>query len=144
MYGEQAMLMSRWVGQVFRTSGAIACLVLAACSGTAPQSTPTPAKDACTVAAVMVPIKAALDTADTEATVGDNNGDLKCAKGIARITVLLGAVSAPPDGPPGSPHLVLLEDDAGSWVIANDKLCSSTGQATRPIPAELGEVCGVQ
>jgi hypothetical protein len=92
----------------------------------------------------MVPIKAALDTADTEATVGDNNGDLKCVSGIARITVLLGAAAAPSDGPPGSPHLVLLEDDGGSWVVANDKLCSSAGQAARPIPVELGEVCGVQ
>ncbi len=92
----------------------------------------------------MVPIREALDTADTEATVGENNGDLLCVSGTARITVLLGAVSAPPDGPPGSPHLVLLEDDGGSWVVANDKLCSTTGQATKPIPSELGEVCGVQ
>ncbi len=96
------------------------------------------------MAAVIVPIKAALDTADTEATVGENDGDLRCASGIARITVLLGAVSAPVDGPPGSPHLVLLEDDSGSWVVANDKLCSSNGEPTKPIPAGLGEVCGVQ
>ncbi len=129
---------------VFPMSITVAWLVLAACDGTAAQSNPTPAKDACTVAAVMVPIKAALDTPDTEATVGDNNGDLKCVSGIARITVLLGAVAAPSDGPPGSPHLVLLEDDAGSWVVANDKLCSSAGQSARPIPPELGEVCGVQ
>jgi hypothetical protein len=139
------MIMSRSGARLaFRTSATLACLVLAACDGTAAQATPTPAKDACTVAAVMVPIKATLDTADTEATVGDNNGDLKCVSGIARITVLLGAVAAPSDGPPGSPHLVLLEDEDGSWVVANDKLCSSTGQAARPIPAELGEVCGVQ
>lgn len=137
--------MSRSGAQLaFRTSAALACLALAACDGTAAQSNPTPAKDACTVAAVMVPIKAALDTADTEATVGDHNGDLKCASGIARITVLLGAVAAPSDGPPGSPHLVLLEDEAGSWVVANDKLCTNTGQSSTPIPPELGEVCGVQ
>jgi len=139
------MLMSRSTARlVFPISATLACLVLAACDGTAAQSNPTPAKDACTVAAVMVPIKATLDTADTEATVGDNNGDLKCVSGIARITVLLGAVAAPSDGPPGSPHLVLLEDDGGSWVVANDKLCSNAGQSARPIPPELGEVCGVQ
>jgi hypothetical protein len=139
------MIMSRSGARlVFRTSAALACLVFAACDGTAARSTPTPAKDACTVAAVMVPIKATFDTADTEATVGDNNGDLKCVSGIARITVLLGAVAAPSDGPPGSPHLVLLEDEAGSWVVANDKLCTNTGQSAKPIPPELGEVCGVQ
>ena len=139
------MVMSRSGARlVFRTCAALACLVLVACDGTAAQSTPTPAKDACTVAAVMVPIKAALDTADTEATVGDNNGDLKCVSGIARITVLLGAVAAPSDGPPGSPHLVLLQDEAGSWVVANDTLCTNTGQSAKPIPPELGEVCGVQ
>src|SRR5712671_2474671 len=139
------MLMSRWpAGLVFRTLLAVVCLSVAACDGTAAQSNPSPAKDACTVAAVMVPIRALLDTPDTEATVGDNNGDLKCASGIARITVLLGAVAAPSDGPPGSPHLVLLEDDAGSWVVANDKLCTNTGPSAKPIPPELGEVCGVQ
>jgi hypothetical protein len=128
----------------FQTSAALACALFAACDGTGAQAIPTSAKDACTVAAVMVPIKAALDTADTEATVAGNNGDLKCVSGIARITVLLGAIAAPSDGPPGSPHLVLLEDDSGNWVVATDKLCSSADQATRPIPAELGEVCGVQ
>jgi hypothetical protein len=92
----------------------------------------------------MVPIRAALDTAATEATVQGKNGDLKCVSGIARITVLIGAVSAPSDGPQGSPHLVLLEDDAGSWVVANDKLCGTTGQSARPIPPELGDVCGVE
>lgn len=139
------MLISRSGAQLaFRTSAALACLVVAACAGSASSASPASGKDACTVAAVMAPIREALDTADTEATVGENNGDLLCASGIARITVLLGAVSAPPDGPPGSPHLVLLEDDSGSWVIANDKLCSSTGQPAKPIPTELGEVCGVQ
>lgn len=138
------MLMSRSGAQLaLRTSAALACLALAACDGTSTQASATPVKDACTVAAVMVPIKGALDTADTEATVGENKGDLLCASGIARITVLLGAASAPADGPPGSPHLVLLEDDAGTWVVANDKLCTSTGHSAKPIPAELGEVCGV-
>jgi hypothetical protein len=92
----------------------------------------------------MAPIRAVLDTADTQATVGANNGDLKCAAGIARITVLVGAASAPSDGPQGSPHLVLLEDDAGSWVVANDKICGSNGLPTRTLPPELGEVCGIQ
>jgi hypothetical protein len=92
----------------------------------------------------MVPIRAALDTADIQATVGANNGDLKCAAGIARITVLVGATSAPSDGPQGSPHLVLLEDDSGSWVVANNKLCGTNGLPTKTLPPELGEVCGVQ
>jgi hypothetical protein len=139
-----SMLIARTAATVaFRTSAALACLALAACGGTS-DITPSPARDACTVAAVMVPIRAALDTADTQATVEGNNGDLKCVAGVARITVLLGAVSAPSDGPQGSPHLVLLEDDAGSWVVANDRLCAGTGPSTRPIPPELGEVCGVQ
>ena len=138
------MLISRTAATVaFRTSALLACLALAACGGTS-DITPTAAKDACTVAAVMVPIRAALDTADTEVTVEGTNGDLKCVSGVARITVLLGAVSAPSDGPQGSPHLVLLEDDAGSWVVANDKLCAGTGPSARPIPPELGDVCGVQ
>ena len=76
--------------------------------------------------------------------MGENNGDLLCASGVARITVLLGPVSTPPDGPPGSPHLVLLEDDDGSWVVANDKLCTNTAEPARTIPVELGEVCGAQ
>ena len=122
---------------------ALACIALAECGGT-PEATPSPAQDACTVAAVMVPIRAALNTAGTVATVAARNGDLKCVAGIARITVLIGAASAPSDGPQGSPHLVLLEDDAGSWVVANDKLCANAGQTSRPIPPELGEVCGVQ
>jgi hypothetical protein len=92
----------------------------------------------------MVPIQALFDTADTVATVAPHNGDLRCASGIARITVLLGAVSAPSDGPQGSPHLVLLEDVDGSWVVANDKLCNNAGQPATPIPPELGEVCGFQ
>ena len=126
-----------------RTCAALACLALAACGETS-VGTPSPATDACTVAAVMVPIRAALDTAATEATIEGKTGDLKCVSGVARITVLVGAVSAPSDGPQGSPHLVLLEDDAGSWVVANDRLCGNTKQSARPIPPELGEVCGVE
>ena len=123
---------------------ALACLAPASCDGTASGPPASPAPDACTVAAVMVPVRALLDTAATRATVEGKNGDLRCVSGIARITVLIGAASAPTDGPQGSPHLVLLEDDSGSWVVANDKLCSSSGQPAKPIPAELGEVCGVQ
>jgi hypothetical protein len=145
VYGEQSMLIPPSGARLaFRTSAAIACLALAACDGATSQAAPTPANDACTVAAVMVSVRAALDTADIEATVSGKNGELKCVAGIARITVLVGAVSAPSDGPQGSPHLVLLEDDAGSWVVANDKLCGSNGLPTRTIPPELGEVCGVQ
>jgi hypothetical protein len=139
------MLVSRSAGQfALQTSVALACLALASCDGAASGATPSPATDACTVAVVMVPIKALYDTADTQATVGPNNGDLRCVSGIARITVLLGAVSAPSDGPQGSPHLVLLEDDSGSWVVANDKLCNTNGLPAKPIPPELGDVCGVQ
>lgn len=143
VYGERSMLIScRGARLAFRTWCVCACLALGAC-GTGTEVNPVAAKDACTVEAVMVPIREALDTADTEATVAENNGDLKCAAGIARITVLLGAVSAPADSAPGSPHLVLLEDEGGSWAIANDKLCTGT-QPARTIPPELGEVCGVQ
>jgi hypothetical protein len=145
VYGGQSMLISlarAW--SVFQTGAALTCVALAACDGATPDAAASPAKDACTVAAVMVPIRAALDTADTQATVGANNGDLKCAAGVARITVLVGAASAPSDGPQGSPHLVLLEDDAGGWVVANDKLCGSNGASTKTPPPELGEVCGVQ
>lgn len=139
------MLVSRSGAQLaLRTFVALACLALASCDGTYSGATPSPAKDACTVAAVMVPIRALFNTAATEATIAPNNGDLRCASGIARITVLLGAVSAPSDGPQGAPHLVLLEDDGGIWVVANDKLCTITGQPAKPIPAELGDVCGFQ
>lgn len=144
LYGERVVLISLSGGAfAFRACLLLAAVALAACGGTS-DAIPSPAKDACTVAAVMVPIRAALDTAATEATVEGTNGDLKCVSGIARITVLIGAVSAPSDGPQGSPHLVLLEDDAGGWVVANDKLCSANGQSARPIPPELGDVCGVQ
>jgi len=128
----------------FQTSAALACLALISCDGTASAPTASPANDACTVAAVMVPIRALLDTATTRATVEGKNGDLRCASGIARITILIGAASAPTDGPQGTPHLVLLEDDNASWVVANEKLCTSAGAPAKPLPAELGDVCGVQ
>jgi hypothetical protein len=144
LYRERVVLISgRGAKLALRAFLLLTSLAFAACGGTPGTASP-PAKDACTVAAVMVPIRAALDTAATEAVVQGTNGDLKCVAGIARITVLIGAVSAPSDGPQGSPHLVLLEDDSGSWVVANDKLCGVTGESARPIPPELGDVCGVQ
>ena len=145
MYGEQPLRMWRscaWLA--LRTFVALTALAIASCDVVGSEASPSPAKDACTVAAVMVPIQALFDTADTVATVAPNKGDLRCASGIARITVLVGAVSAPSDGPQGSPHLVLLEDVDGSWVVANDKLCSNNGQPATPIPPELGDVCGFQ
>ena len=135
---------SSGAGLAFQASVALICLALASCDGTAAGPSASPAPDACTVAAVMVPIRALLDTADTRATVEGKNGDLRCASGIARITILIGAASAPTDGPQGSPHLVLLEDDNARWVVANDKLCTSAGVPAKPLPAELGDVCGVQ
>jgi hypothetical protein len=92
----------------------------------------------------MVPISATFDTADIRATATAQNGGLLCAVGIAKITVTIGPVSAPPNGPQDSPRLVLLQDHAGQWAIANDQLCTSAGRPARPIPVELGEVCGVQ
>jgi hypothetical protein len=64
--------------------------------------------------------------------------------GIARIAVLIGPANPAPGGPQGTPHLALLEDHVGTWVVANDKLCGSNGQPLKPIPATLGQVCGVQ
>ena len=66
-----------------------------------------------------------------------------CASGIAKIIIFIAAVPAPANGPQGASHLVLLEDQSGSWVIANSKFCPY-GQATRTIPSKLGTVCGVQ
>jgi hypothetical protein len=37
----------------------------------------------------------------------------------------------------------LLEENAGDWVIANATLCQN-GQPTKPFPAKLGIVCGLQ
>jgi hypothetical protein len=127
------------------TAALFAGLVLASCGESGPGATnPSHPTAACTVQAVMVPIAANFDTADIQASVAANNGDLRCASGIARITVLIGAVNAPSDGPQGSPHLVLLQDQSGRWVIANALLCTSTGDTATPIPAALGDVCGVQ
>jgi hypothetical protein len=127
----------------------LAGIALAACGESAPSAnnpTPSPVTTAaaCTVAAVIVPIKAAFNTADNQATTAAQNGDLLCASGIARITIMIGPVNAPTNGPQGSPHLVLLEDHSSQWVIANDQLFTSAGQPAKPIPAELGTVCGVQ
>ena len=88
----------------------------------------------------MVPIRAAYNKAGTQATADANSG-LLCASGIARIRVLIAPVSQEGQG---SPHLVLLEDQSGQWVIANNKLCNSAGKPTRTIPPKLGTVCGVQ
>jgi len=68
--------------------------------------------------------------------------DLKCASGVARVTVLIGPINAPAGGPQGSEHLVLLEDHSGKWVIANDTLCNSQGYATKKTPPQLGILCG--
>ena len=88
----------------------------------------------------MVAIKAAYSVNANQATVGAHNGGLKCASGIAKTSVFIGAANSSQ----GSPHLVLLGDQSGTWVIANSKPCNSSGQPTRPIPASLGMVCGVQ
>ncbi|MDQ2943145.1 MAG: hypothetical protein M3R21_05675 [Candidatus Dormibacteraeota bacterium] len=117
-------------------------LAIAACGPSAPTATssPTPAQAAaCTVAAVMVPIRAKYNNGQTQATVPSNAG-LVCDSGIAKIRILISAQ----EGEQGSGHLVLLEDKSGKWVIANDKLCNSAGQPTRTIPPKLGTVCGVQ
>jgi hypothetical protein len=86
----------------------------------------------------MVPIAAAYKKGDAVATANGNSG-LLCDSGIAKIRVMIGQ-----QGESGSPHLVLLEDQSGKWVIANDKLCDSAGKPKKPIPAKLGTVCGVQ
>lgn len=138
-----------------RVTFALVALVLAGCGATTPSATnPTPSPSAatsaggsgapCTAEAVMVPIQAAFDTSTTQATVAALGGGLVCASGIAKIAVLIGPINPPANGPQGRLHLVLLEDHAGQWVIANDKLCDSAGQPTRPIPAALGQVCGIQ
>jgi|SRR5712692_2789398 len=134
-----------------RTAVAFTVLALAACgastsSASNPTSSPASsaaaqAKAACTVAAVMVPIDAAFNTASTHATLYDPN-DLKCASGVARVTVLIGPVHPPANGPQGTQHLVLLEDQAGQWVIANATLCNSEGYPTKKTPPQLGILCG--
>jgi hypothetical protein len=110
-------------------------------SSTKPQAAP---EAPCTIAAAMAGVRLVYDRTDTQAVVAPGGGDMKCASGIAKIGVLIGAKNPPANGPQGSPHLVLLEDRAGTWVVANDKLCGSNGQPLRAIPAALGTVCGVQ
>ncbi len=108
-----------------------------------PATTPATTEAACTVEVVMVPIRAQFDTAGNRATLAPQNGGLLCASGIARISVLIGPVNPPANGPQGALHLALLEDQGGQWVIANNTLCTIAGQPTKPIPAKLGQVCGL-
>lgn len=134
-----------------RTAVAFTVLALAGCGASAPNaSNPTsspassPATKApapCTVAAAMVPITAKFNTATTQVTAWTPS-DLKCASGVARLTILIGPINPPAGGPQGSEHLVLLEDQAGRWVIANDILCNQQGYPTRKSPPELGILCG--
>jgi hypothetical protein len=134
-----------------RTAFALTSLALAACGASAPSaSNPIESPDGppaaqaqapCTVAVAMVPINAKFNTATTQVTVSTPS-DLKCASGVARVTVLIGPINAPAGGPQGSEHLVLLEDHSGKWVIANDTLCNSQGYATKKTPPQLGILCG--
>lgn len=126
---------------------ALAILALAGC-GSSPSSasnpTPTPAATApCTETAVLVSIRAKYDSAKAKVTL-PTNADLVCAGGYAKITIFIAVVPTPASGPQGSVHLVLLEDQSSQWVIANDKLCNSSGQPVKPLPSKLGPVCGVQ
>jgi hypothetical protein len=89
----------------------------------------------------MVPITAKFNTATTQVTAWTPS-DLKCASGIARVTVLIGPINSPANGPQETQHLVLLEDQGGRWAIANDTLCNSQGYATRKTPPQLGILCG--
>jgi hypothetical protein len=127
-----------------RTAIGLTALALAACGASTPSAsnptTPTAkAQAACTVDAVMVPINGKFNTASTHVAVfRPARPDLKCASGIARLTVLIGPVNAPPD----TEHLVLLMDKDGQWIIANEILCNSQGYPTRKTPPELGLLCG--
>jgi hypothetical protein len=136
---------------------AIAAGVLAACggdtTGAAPSPSPSPSaaatsssslKAPCTVEATMAAVNLVYIKAGNQASVPPGGSDLHCAAGVARIAVLIGPLNPAPNGPQGAPHLALLEDHAGTWVVANDKLCGSDGQPLKPIPATLGQVCGVQ
>ena len=116
----------------------------AAATTSSAASTPVTAKAPCTVVVVMAAVSLVYDHAGTQASLPAGGGDLRCASGIARIQIFIGPVNPPQGGPQGSPHLVLLEDQRGTWVVANSVLCSSNGQPTRAIPASLGTVCGVQ
>jgi hypothetical protein len=128
-----------------RLASAIAGLALAACgqtTATNPSPSPAAGKAPCTVAAVMLAVKAQFDTGPKHATV-NGDGGLMCDSGIAKINVFVGPVNAPANGPQGTPHLALLEDHGGAWVIANYTLCTVAGQPTRPLPPKLGTVCGL-
>src|SRR5256885_13898165 len=78
-----------------RTSVALGGLALASCDVVGSEANPSPAKDACTVAAVMVPIEALFDTADTVATVAPNKGDLQIGRASCRgrVEISVGAGS---------------------------------------------------
>ena len=91
----------------------------------------------------MAAVKLVYDQGDTQASVPPGGSDLKCASGIARISVFIGLKNPPTNGPQGSPHLALLEDRGGKWVVANDQLCGGNGQPTRAIPPVLGTVCTI-
>jgi hypothetical protein len=70
--------------------------------------------------------------------------DLVCASGLAKIGIVIGAVNPPANGPQGAGQLVLLEDQSGQWVIANDTLCNSAGQPTRQFRPSSARCAGVQ
>ena len=136
------------------TAAAIASLALAGCGSstsntsisTASSPTPSPvaaAKAPCTTTAVLVSIRAKYDSAKAKVAL-PSNSDLVCASNYAKITIFIAVVPTPASGPAGTIHLVLLEDQSGQWVIANDALCNSSGQPTRSLPAKLGPVCGLQ
>jgi hypothetical protein len=141
---------SPWTVQLaLKTAIALAILALAGC-GSSPSTASNPtaspaaaAKAPCTETAVLVSIRAKYDSAKTKVTL-PSNADLVCASGYAKITIFIAVVPTPASGPQGAVHLVLLEDQSSQWVIANDKLCNSSGQPVKPLPAKLGPVCGVQ
>ena len=113
---------SPWTVQLaLKTAVALAMLALAGC-GSSPSTASNPtaspaaaAKAPCTETAVLVSIRAKYDSAKTKVTL-PSNADLVCASGYAKITIF----------------------------IAVDKLCNSSGQPVKPLPAKLGPVCGVQ
>ena len=127
---------------------ALTILALAGCgssTSTASNPTPTPAaaKAPCTTTAVLVSIRAKYDSAQSKVTL-PSNPDFVCVSGYAKLTIFIAAVPTPANGPLGAVHLVLLEDQSGQWVIANQLLCNTSGQPVKPLPAKLGTVCGVQ
>ena len=126
---------------------ALVILALAGCGSTPSASgvspSPAAAKAPCTTAAVLVPIRAKYDSAQSKVTL-PSNSNFACVSPYAKITIFIVAVPTPSSGPLGATHLVLLEDQSGQWVIANQLLCDSLGQPVKPLPAKLGKVCGVQ